>query len=72
MISTKYKLTAQVSGRTWSGFFDEVEYKLAPSQVDDYKTLDDFKEIAGDFETISHVELIWAKITTKYVIKSFD
>ena len=72
MISTRHELTALVEGYTWGGFLGEMEYRLAPSQVDDFKTLDDFKEIAGDFETISHVELVWAEITTKYRCKSFE
>ena len=72
MNTTEHKLTAVVEGRTWGGFLTEMEYKLKPSQVDDFKTLDDFKKIAADFETITHVELVWAEITTKYRFKSFE
>lgn len=69
---TRHELTALVSGYTWGGFLGEMEYTLKPSEVDNFKTLDDFKSIAGDFESITYVELLWAEVKTKYEVKIFE
>ena len=71
MMTTRHELTAFVEGYTWGGFL-EMEYTLKPSQIDDFKTLDDFKSIAGDFESITYVELVWAEVKTKYEVKIFE
>lgn len=72
MLSTKHELVAIVHGITWGGWTSSVEYVLKPSEVDNYKTLEDFKRVGGDFETIFRVELLESTVVTNTMVKLFD
>lgn len=70
--STEHELSVTIKGYLWSGHYAECDYALRPSQQDDFKTLADFKQIAGDFETIQSATLCKALIVTDYEIASFN
>lgn len=72
MKSTEHTLSVHIEGYTWGGFKGECEYPLKPSQIDEFKSLSDFKKIAGDFETITRAILYKSKIVTDYEIKAFN
>ena len=66
MKSIQHKVIVTVRGKAWGGAICECDYEIKPSQIDDFKSKNDFKVIAGDFENIQRVEIVRMKITTDY------
>jgi hypothetical protein len=66
-----HTLEVEINGYTWGGHKARCAYPLKPSERDTFKTLDDFRRIAGDFETLSSATLIAARVETIYTVDTF-